>query len=60
MIVTVLALWAIKRRRERDSALRRRWDEEDERQRLAAEAKALAESRLLVAAPKDEAGEWVN
>jgi len=54
MIVTLLALWAIKRRRERDSALRRMWDAEDERLRLAAMATPVEMPR------KDEAGEWVN
>jgi hypothetical protein len=58
MIVTLLALWAMKRRRARDAALRRRWDEEDERLRLAAEAPA--ETPPLAVVPKDEAGEWVN
>lgn len=66
MIVTALAVWAMKRRRERDRALRRGWDEEDERQRLAAEARVAAVPVAAVpvaAAPviaKDEAGEWVN
>lgn len=50
MIVTLLAVWAMKRRRQRDAALRRIWDEEDERLRLAAEARARQE----------EGGEWVN
>jgi len=54
MIVTLLALWAIKRRRERDSALRRMWDAEDERLRLAAMATPVEMPR------KDEAGECVN
>src|SRR5947208_2887707 len=57
MIVTLLALWAIKRRRERDAALRRMWDEEDERLRLAAVAVPVEVSQVP---PKDEAGEWVN
>jgi hypothetical protein len=38
--ITLLALYAIKRRRERDAALRRIWDEEEERLRLAREAAA--------------------
>jgi len=55
MLVTLLALWAIKRRRERDAALRRIWDAEEERLRQAAEA------RVEVEIPrKDEGGEWVN
>ena len=59
MIVTLLALWAIKRRRERDAALRRIWDAEEERLRLAAEARIeLPEPPELPR--KDEAGEWVN
>jgi hypothetical protein len=37
MLVTLLALWAMKRRRARDAARRRQWDaEEEERLRLAA------------------------
>ena len=36
IFITLLALWAIQRRRERDAALRRMWDEEEERARLAA------------------------
>ena len=51
MIVTLLALWAIQRRRERDAALRQGWDEEDERLRLAAEARA---------APEVEAVPWLR
>jgi hypothetical protein len=35
--ITLLALYAIKRRRARDAALRRIWDEEEERLRLARE-----------------------
>jgi hypothetical protein len=58
MIVTLLALWAIKRRRARDAALRRIWDEEDERLRLAAVA-APVEIPVQVSR-KDEGGEWVN
>jgi hypothetical protein len=57
MIVTALALWAMRRRRQRDALLRQGWDAEDERLRLAAEARALAEAPV---APRDEAGEWVN
>lgn len=44
--ITMLALWAIKRRRQRDAALRRVWEEEEERQRLAAEARLAEELRL--------------
>lgn len=40
--ITLLALWAIKKRRERDAALHRRWDEEEERLRLAALAAETA------------------
>ena len=58
MIVTALALWAIKRRRERDAALKRGWDAEDERLRLAAEARA--EAQKIQEARRDEGGEWVN
>ncbi len=58
MLVTLLALWAMKHRRERDAALRRVWAEEDERARLAAEARALAEAQPEDR--KDEGGEWVN
>jgi hypothetical protein len=56
MIVTLLALWAIKRRRQRDAALRRIWDAEEERLRLA----AVARIELPELPQKDEAGEWVN
>ena len=38
LLVTLLALWAIRRRRARDAALRRMWDAEEERLRLAAAA----------------------
>jgi hypothetical protein len=58
LLITLLALWAMKRRRERDTARRKVWDEEEERLRLAAEARALAEARLE--AGKDEEGQWVN
>lgn len=37
--ITLLFLWAVKRRRARDAALKRLWEEEEERQRLAAEAR---------------------
>lgn len=47
LLVTLLALWAIRRRRARDAALRRRWDAEEERLRLAEEA-------------RNRDGEWVN
>jgi hypothetical protein len=62
MLVTLLALWAIKRRRERDAARRRVWDEEEERLRLAAEARAREEALIEppFAPQKDEGGEWVN
>jgi hypothetical protein len=59
MIVTLLALWAIKRRRERDASLRRIWDEEEERLRLAAAAR-VAEAPPLEIVRRDEGGEWVN
>jgi hypothetical protein len=59
LLVTLLALWAIKRRRQRDAARRRVWDEEEERLRLAAEARARAEAALLEPG-KDEGGQWVN
>jgi hypothetical protein len=44
--VTLLALWAIRKRRRRDAALRRMWEEEDER-RLRTEA-------------EPEPGEWIH
>jgi hypothetical protein len=47
LLVTLLALWAIRRRRARDAALRRLWDAEEERLRLAEEA-------------RNRDGEWVN
>jgi peptidase MA superfamily protein len=53
LLITMLALWAIRRRRARDAAQRLIWDEEEERARLAAEARA----RL---AEEGEGGEWVN
>jgi hypothetical protein len=43
MLVTLLALWAIRRRRARDAARRRQWDAEEERIRLAAAAREEAE-----------------
>jgi hypothetical protein len=46
IFITLLALWAIQRRRERDAALKRMWDEEEERSRVAAlAAVAAAEAR---------------
>lgn len=46
LLITLLALWAIQRRRARDAALKRMWDEEEERARLAAlAAAASAEAR---------------
>jgi hypothetical protein len=53
MLVTLLALWAIRRRRSRDAARRQLWDEEEERLRRAAEARAAAEGEepTLVLAP---------
>lgn len=44
ILITLLFLWAVKRRRARDAALRRMWEEEEERQRLAAEARLAEES----------------
>jgi hypothetical protein len=38
LLITLLALWAMRHRRRRDAARRRIWEEEDERQRLAAAA----------------------
>jgi len=58
MLITLLALWAIRRRRERDAAQRVIWDQEEERLRLAAEARALMEAEAV--AQRDENGEWVN
>jgi hypothetical protein len=49
LLITLLALWAIQRRRARDAVLHRMWDAEEERLRLAAAARA------------EPAGdEWVN
>jgi hypothetical protein len=54
LLITLLALWAIRRRRARDAALRRIWEEEEEeRARLAAAVRI--EPRL-----EPEDGEWVN
>lgn len=36
ILITLLALWAIRRRRARDAAQRRLWDEEEEARRIAA------------------------
>lgn len=62
MIVTALALWAIRRRRARDAAQRLIWEEEDERQRRAAlaaeELRRQAQAEEL--RQRTEAGEWVN
>jgi len=58
LLITMLALWAIRRRRERDAARRRAWDEEEERSRLAAEARELIEEQAEER--RDETGEWVN
>jgi hypothetical protein len=44
LLITLLALWAMRHRRERDAARRRAWDEEEERLRLAAEARMALES----------------
>ena len=44
MLVTLLALWAIRRRRSRDAARRQAWDEEEDRLRLAGAARAAAAS----------------
>jgi hypothetical protein len=41
LLITLLALWAIRHRRRRDAAQRRIWEEEEERQRLAAAAARL-------------------
>ncbi|HEY9419961.1 MAG TPA: hypothetical protein VIW92_00970 [Thermoanaerobaculia bacterium] len=49
LLITLLALWAIRRRRQRDAAIRRGWEEEEERLRLAAEARESG-----------EAGPWVH
>jgi 4-amino-4-deoxy-L-arabinose transferase-like glycosyltransferase len=53
MLVTALALWAIRRRRARDAAQRRIWEEEEERLRLAALA---AEERER----QTRDGEWIH
>ena len=63
ILITALALWAIRRRRARDVAQKRIWDQEEERQRLAAEARARAEAEALSQrddSQRDESGEWVN
>jgi len=70
MLVTLLALWAIRRRRSRDAARRQAWDEEEDRLRLAAAARVAAEEPTLVLCrlcrrfppptARDDAGEWVN
>ena len=49
LLVTLLALWAIRRRRARDAALRQMWDAEEERLRLAAAART-----------EKGGDEWVN
>jgi hypothetical protein len=46
--ITLLFLWAVKRRRTRDAALKRLWEEEEERQRLAAEARIVGAGEELV------------
>jgi len=51
LLITLLALWAIQRRRRRDAALRRLWDEEDERMRAAVTAAPL---------PGDGGDKWVS
>ncbi|HEV8581170.1 MAG TPA: hypothetical protein VGX68_19060 [Thermoanaerobaculia bacterium] len=43
LLVTLLALWAMKRRRARDAALRRLWEADEERLRLAAAAREAEE-----------------
>ena len=43
ILITLLALWAIRHRRARDAARRRLWDEEDEARRAAVIAAAIAE-----------------
>ena len=55
LLITLLALWAMRHRRRRDAAQRRVWEEEDERQRLAAAAAVAATAR-------EEPGPegWVN
>jgi hypothetical protein len=45
--ITLLFLWAVKRRRARDAALKRMWEEEEERQRLAAEARMSGGEELV-------------
>lgn len=57
LLITMLALWAIRRRRERDAAQRRIWEEEEERARLAAAARM---DPLLEPGLKTDDGEWVN
>jgi hypothetical protein len=56
LLITLLALWAIRRRRKRDAAQRRIWEEEEERARTAAMAAAVRiEPRL-----ETDGDEWVN
>jgi hypothetical protein len=56
MLVTLLAIWAIRRRRARDAAQRRIWEEEEERSRLAALAAQEAEDRER----QTRDGEWIH
>ena len=54
LLITLLALWAIRRRRRRDAAQRRLWDEEEEERQRAARAAITLEE----AGPGPEG--WVN
>jgi hypothetical protein len=55
LLITMLALWAIRHRRRRDSAQRRIWEEEDARER---ERLRLAAAAASVEAPGPDG--WVN
>ncbi|MEA2603723.1 MAG: hypothetical protein QOF89_4715 [Acidobacteriota bacterium] len=57
LLITLLALWAMRHRRRRDAAQRRVWEEEDERQRLAA---ATAAAALALKEPGPGPEGWVN
>ena len=53
LLITLLALWAMRHRRQRDAAQRRIWEEEDERER---QRLAAAAARLEGPGPEG----WVN
>jgi hypothetical protein len=55
LLITLLALWAIRHRRQRDAAQRRIWEEEDARER---ERLRLAAAAAALEAPGPDG--WVN